>query len=55
MFILGGFGSHLTAEFDRTCAENNIILIYILNYSPLLLQSLDVGYFAVLTQYMYYG
>lgn len=27
MLILGGHGSHLTAEFDRTCTENNIIII----------------------------
>ncbi|EED21283.1 conserved hypothetical protein [Talaromyces stipitatus ATCC 10500] len=36
MLILDGHGSHLTAEFDRTCTENNII------------PPLDVGCFAVL-------
>ncbi|EED14543.1 conserved hypothetical protein [Talaromyces stipitatus ATCC 10500] len=39
MLILDGHGSHLTAEFDRTCTENNII------------PPLDVGCFAVLKRH----
>ncbi|EED11996.1 conserved hypothetical protein [Talaromyces stipitatus ATCC 10500] len=50
MLILDGHGSHLTAEFDRTCTENNIILICMPPHSSHLLQSLDVGCFAVLKQ-----
>ncbi|EEA25964.1 hypothetical protein TMatcc_005785 [Talaromyces marneffei ATCC 18224] len=51
MLILDGHGSHLTAEFDRTCTENNIIPICMPPHSSHLLQPLDVGCFAVLKQY----
>jgi hypothetical protein len=48
MLILDGHGSHLTAEFDRTCTENNIIPICMPPHSSHLLQPLDVSCFAVL-------
>ncbi|EED13623.1 pogo transposable element, putative [Talaromyces stipitatus ATCC 10500] len=48
MLILDGHGSHLTAEFDRTCTENNIIPVCMPPHSSHLLQPLDVGCFAVL-------
>jgi hypothetical protein len=48
MLILDGHGSHLTADFDRTCTENNIIPICMPPHSSHLLQPLDVGCFAVL-------
>jgi hypothetical protein len=37
MLILDGYGSHLTAEFDRICTENKIIPICMLLYSSHLL------------------
>ncbi|EEA22979.1 pogo transposable element, putative [Talaromyces marneffei ATCC 18224] len=51
MLILDGHGSHLTAEFDRTCTENNIIPICMPPHSLHLLQPLDVGCFAVLKRH----
>jgi hypothetical protein len=51
MLILDGHGSHLTAEFDRTCTENNIIPICMPPHSSHLLQPLDVGCFAVLKRH----
>jgi hypothetical protein len=51
MLILDGYGSHLTAEFDHICTENNIILVCMPLYSLHLLQPLDVGCFAVLKRY----
>ncbi|EED15710.1 pogo transposable element, putative [Talaromyces stipitatus ATCC 10500] len=51
MLILDGHGSHLTAEFDRTCTENNIIPICMPPHSSHLLQRLDVGCFAVLKRH----
>jgi hypothetical protein len=48
MLILDGHGSHLTAEFDQTCMENNIIPVCMPPYSSHLLQPLDVSCFAVL-------
>jgi hypothetical protein len=51
MLILDGHGSHLTAEFDRTCTENKIIPICMPAHSSHLLQPLDVGCFAVLKRY----
>jgi hypothetical protein len=48
MLILDGHGSHLTAEFDRICTENNIIPICMPPHSSHLLQPLDVSCFAVL-------
>ena len=51
MLILDGHGSHLTAEFDYICTENNIIPVYMLSHSSHLLQPLDVGCFAALKRY----
>ncbi|EED15874.1 conserved hypothetical protein [Talaromyces stipitatus ATCC 10500] len=51
MLILDGHGSHLTAEFDRTCTENNIIPVCMPPHSSHLLQPLDVGCFAVLKRH----
>jgi len=48
LLILDGHGSHLTFQFDRVCAENNIIPLCMPAHSSHLLQPLDVGYFAVL-------
>ena len=48
LLILDGHGSHLTPEFDRICAENDIIPICMPAHSSHLLQPLDVGCFAVL-------
>jgi hypothetical protein len=48
MLILNGHGSHLTAEFDRTCTENNIIPLCMPLYSSHLLQPLNVSCFAVI-------
>jgi hypothetical protein len=46
--ILDGHGSYLTAEFDRTCTENNIIPVCMPPHSSHLLQPLDVSRFAVI-------
>ena len=51
MLILDGYRSYLTAEFDHTCTENNIILICMPPYSSHLLQPLDVGCFVVLKRH----
>ncbi|EED21129.1 transposon, putative [Talaromyces stipitatus ATCC 10500] len=51
MLILDGHGSHLTAEFDRTCTENKIIPVRMPPHSSHLLQPLDVGCFAVLKRH----
>jgi hypothetical protein len=48
LLILDGHGSHLTPQFDRICAENNIIPLCMPLRSSHLLQPLDVGCFAVL-------
>jgi hypothetical protein len=48
MLILDGHGSYLTAEFDRTCTENNIIPICMPLHSSYLLQPLDVSCFAII-------
>lgn len=48
MLVLDGHGSHLTAEFDRICAENNIIPVYMPPHLSRLLQLLDAGCFAVI-------
>lgn len=50
--ILDRYSSHLIFQFDRICAENNIILLYIFLYLFYLLQLLDIGYFAAL-KYIY--
>jgi hypothetical protein len=51
MLILDGHGSHLTAEFDRTCTEHKIIPVCMPPHSSHLLQPLDVGCFAVLKRH----
>ncbi|CEJ58776.1 hypothetical protein PMG11_07422 [Penicillium brasilianum] len=48
LLILDGHGSHLTPQFDRICAENDIIPLCMPAYSSHLLQLLDVGCFAVI-------
>ena len=48
LLILDGHRSHLTPQFDRICAENNIIPLCMPSHSSHLLQPLDVGCFAVL-------
>jgi hypothetical protein len=48
LLILDGYGSHLTPQFDRICAENDIIPLCMPSHSSHLLQPLDVGCFAVL-------
>jgi hypothetical protein len=48
LLILDGHGSHLTPQFDRICAENDIIPLCMPAHSSHLLQALDVGCFAVL-------
>jgi hypothetical protein len=47
LLILDGHGSHLTPQFDRICAENNIIPLCMPSHASHLLQPLDVGCFAV--------
>jgi hypothetical protein len=51
MLILDGHGSHLTAEFDRTCTDHKIIPVCMPPHSSHLLQPLDVGCFAVLKRH----
>jgi hypothetical protein len=48
LLILDGHGSHLTPQFDRICAENDIIPLCMPAHSSYLLQPLDVGCFAPL-------
>jgi hypothetical protein len=48
LLILDGHASHLTPQFDRICAANDIIPICMPAHSSHLLQPLDVGCFAVL-------
>lgn len=48
LLVLDGHGSHLTPQFDKLCAENNIIPICMPPHSSHLLQPLDVGCFTVL-------
>ncbi|CEO59608.1 hypothetical protein PMG11_04280 [Penicillium brasilianum] len=48
LLILDGNGSHLTPQFDRICAENDIIPLCMPSHSSHLLQPLDVRCFAVL-------
>jgi hypothetical protein len=48
LLILDGHGSHLTPQFDRICAENDIIPLCMPSHSSHILQPLDVGCFAVL-------
>jgi hypothetical protein len=46
--ILDGHGSHVTAQFDQVCMENNIIPICMPSHSSHLLQPLDVGCFSII-------
>jgi len=46
--ILDGYGSHLTAQFDRICAEIDIIPLYMPAHLSYLLQPLDASRFAVI-------
>jgi DDE superfamily endonuclease/Tc5 transposase-like DNA-binding protein/Psq-like protein len=48
LLILDGHGSHLTPQFDRVCAENDIIPLCMPPHSSHLLQPLDVACFAPL-------
>jgi hypothetical protein len=48
LLILDGHGSHLTPQFDRICAEKDIIPLCMPAHSSHILQPLDVGCFAVL-------
>lgn len=48
LLILDGHGSHLTPQFDKICADNNIIPLCMPAHSSHLLQPLDVGCFAPL-------
>ena len=48
MLLLDGHGSHLTAEFDRICSENNVIPMCVPPHSSYPLQPLDVGCFVIL-------
>jgi hypothetical protein len=48
LLILNGHGSHLTPQFDRIYAENDIIPLYMPSHSSYLLQPLNVRCFAVL-------
>ncbi|KAL1983171.1 hypothetical protein VTN96DRAFT_421 [Rasamsonia emersonii] len=48
LLVLDGHRSHLTPQFDRICAQNNIIPICMPPHSSHLLQPLDVSCFAVL-------
>lgn len=45
--ILDSHSSYFISQFDRICAENNIIPHYIPIYFLYLLQPLDIGYFAL--------
>ncbi|CEJ62228.1 hypothetical protein PMG11_10734 [Penicillium brasilianum] len=47
LLILDGHSSHLTPQFDRICAENDIIPLCMPAHASHLLQPLDVGCFAV--------
>ncbi|CEO58510.1 hypothetical protein PMG11_03229 [Penicillium brasilianum] len=47
LLILDGHGSHLTPQFDRICAENDIIPLCMPPHASHLLQPLDIGCFAV--------
>jgi hypothetical protein len=46
--ILDGHSSYLIPQFDRICAENDIIPLYMPSHSSHLLQPLDVRCFTVL-------
>lgn len=46
LLILDGHGSHLAPQFDRICAENDVIPLCMPAHSSHLLQPRDVGFFA---------
>ena len=46
LLILDSHGSHVLAEFDTICSQNDIIPICMPSHSSHLLQPLDTGYFA---------
>lgn len=48
LLVLDSHGSHLTTEFDRICAESEIISILMPTHSFRLLQPLDIGSFSTL-------
>jgi hypothetical protein len=48
LLVLDGHGSHVSAEFDAICSQNDIIPIFMPSHSSHLLQPLDIGCFAVL-------
>ena len=48
MLVLDGHESHVNAEFDEYCKENNIITICLPPHSSHLTQPLDIGLFAAL-------
>jgi hypothetical protein len=48
MLVLDGHESHVSAEFEEYCKENNIITICLPPHSSHLTQPLDVGCFSVL-------
>ena len=48
MLVLDGHESHVNAEFEEYCKENNIITICLPPHSSHLTQPLDVGLFAAL-------
>jgi hypothetical protein len=50
LLILGGHGTHSTAEFDQYCLDHSIIVLYMPPHLSHLLQPLDVGCFSVLKQ-----
>ena len=48
MLVLDGHESHISAEFEDYCKENNIITLCLPSHSSHLTQPLDVGCFSVL-------
>ena len=48
MLVLDGHESHISAEFEDYCKENNIITLCLPSHSSHLIQPLDVGCFSVL-------
>ena len=50
MLVLNGHESHVNADFEDYCKENNIITLYLPPHSSYLTQPLDVGCFSVLVK-----
>jgi hypothetical protein len=48
MLVLDGHESHINAEFEDYCKENNIVTIYLPAHSSYLTQPLDIGCYSVL-------